>query len=76
VVAAGGDGTINAIATSLGGYAIVQALKDDEIQAAQVIEPRVLRHIALAMVRTGEVTLSIRTVMQEVPSVARQLGLC
>lgn len=59
----------------LGGYAIAQALKDGEIQAAQVVEPRVLRHIALAMARTGEVTLAMRTVMQEVQSVARQLGL-
>lgn len=59
----------------LGGYAIAQALKDSEIQAAQVVEPRVLRHIALAMARTGEVTLAMRTVMQEVQSVARQLGL-
>ena len=59
----------------LGGYAIGQALKDGEIQAAQVVEPRVLRHIALAMARTGEVTLAMRTVMQEVQSVARQLGL-
>ena len=59
----------------LGGYAIGQALKDGEIQAAQVVEPRVLRHIALAMARTGEVTLAMRTVMQEAQSVARQLGL-
>jgi LysR family transcriptional regulator, nitrogen assimilation regulatory protein len=59
----------------LGGYAIAQAFKDGEIQAAQVIEPRVLRHIALAWGRSGEVTLAMRTVMQEAQLVAGQLAL-
>lgn len=59
----------------LGGYAISQALKEGGIQAAQVVEPRVLRHIALALGRTGEVTLAMRTVMQEAQSVAMQLAL-
>jgi LysR family transcriptional regulator, nitrogen assimilation regulatory protein len=59
----------------LGGYAIAQSLKGGEIQAAQVVEPKVLRHIALAMARTGEVTLAMRTVMQEAQSVAKRLTL-
>lgn len=59
----------------LGGYAISQALKEDDIQASQVVEPRVLRHVALTLGRTGEVTLAMRTVMQEVQLVARQLEL-
>jgi LysR family transcriptional regulator, nitrogen assimilation regulatory protein len=59
----------------LGGYAIAQSLKSAEVQAAQVVEPRVLRHISLALGRTGEVTLAMRTVMQEARSVAKQLAL-
>lgn len=59
----------------LGSYAIARALRDGEIQAAQVVEPSVLRHISLALGRSGEVTLAMRTVMQEAQSVARQLAL-
>ena len=59
----------------LGGYAISQALKAGDIQASQVVEPRVLRHVALTLARAGEVTLAMRTVMQEAQSVAHGLTL-
>jgi LysR family nitrogen assimilation transcriptional regulator len=59
----------------LGGYAISQALKEGSVQASQVIEPKVLRHVALMLGRTGEVTLAMRTVMQEAQLVARGLAL-
>jgi hypothetical protein len=50
-------------------------VKGGKIHAAHVVKPKVLRHIALAMARTGEVTLAMRTVMQEAQSVAKRLTL-
>ena len=57
----------------LGGYAIARSLAQQEIQAARVVEPTVTRHIALALARTGETTLAMRTVMLEAQAVAQTL---
>jgi LysR family transcriptional regulator, nitrogen assimilation regulatory protein len=57
----------------LGGYAIAQPLAQQEIQAARVVEPGIARHIALALARNGEITLAMRTVMQEAQAVSKTL---
>jgi LysR family transcriptional regulator, nitrogen assimilation regulatory protein len=48
----------------LGPYAITAAAKERRLQAAKLVEPVVMRHIALAMSRHGVMTLACRTVMQ------------
>jgi LysR family transcriptional regulator, nitrogen assimilation regulatory protein len=58
----------------LGGYAITQALHAGSIQASRVTDPSITRHIALALARTGEATLAMRTVMQQAQEVAQQLS--
>jgi LysR family transcriptional regulator, nitrogen assimilation regulatory protein len=58
----------------LGGYAITQALQAGSIQASRVTDPSITRHIALALARTGEATLAMRTVMQQAQEVAQQLS--
>ena len=57
----------------LGGYAIADALARGEVQAARVVEPSVKRHAALAFSRTGEMSLAMRTVMNEIQSVAQNM---
>lgn len=58
----------------LGGYAIPDAVARGRIQAARVIQPRVSRHAALALSRTGELTLAMRTVMQHAQAMAKLLN--
>lgn len=48
----------------LGPYAITAASKERRLQAAKLVDPVVMRHIALAMSRHGVMTLACRTVMQ------------
>jgi LysR family transcriptional regulator, nitrogen assimilation regulatory protein len=58
IVAAGGMYAL------LGPYAISAATKVAPLQATQVINPVIHRHIALAMSRHGELTHACKTVMQ------------
>ena len=57
----------------LGGYAIEESLRKRDIQASRVIEPSINRHITLALARHGEITLAMRTVMQEAQALARDM---
>jgi len=55
------DGGVHAL---LGPYAVAAAGKECRLQASQLVDPTVVRHIALAISRHGELTLACRTVMQ------------
>ena len=55
------DGGVYAL---LGPYAIAAAAKECRLQAARLVNPEIIRHIALAMSRHGELTLACKTVMQ------------
>ncbi len=55
----------------LGGYAIEESLAKGEIQATRVTEPSITRHVALALAKHGEITLAMRTVMQEAQTLAQ-----
>lgn len=48
----------------LGQYAIANASKSLPLQASKLVEPVVIRHIALAMSRHGQLTPACRAVMQ------------
>lgn len=67
MVSTGAPGSLYAL---LGGYAIEDALKAGKIQASRVVEPVITRHVALALARTGPLTLAMRTVMHEAQRVA------
>ena len=58
----------------LGGYAIPDAVARGRIQAARVTQPRVSRHAALALSRSGELTLAMRAVMQQTQALAKSLN--
>jgi LysR family transcriptional regulator, nitrogen assimilation regulatory protein len=58
----------------LGGYAIGEALAHGQVQASRVVEPRVTRHVSLALSRTGEVNLAMRTVIEEAKQLAKTLA--
>ena len=62
------DGGVHAL---LGPYAIAAASKVYRIQSSKVVHPTILRHIALAMSRHGELTLACKTVMQETRDIAK-----
>jgi LysR family transcriptional regulator, nitrogen assimilation regulatory protein len=57
----------------LGGYAIGEALAQGQVQASRVVEPRVTRHVSLALSRTGEVNLAMRTVIEEAKQLSKTL---
>ncbi|HMS27922.1 MAG TPA: LysR family transcriptional regulator [Burkholderiaceae bacterium] len=59
----------------LGPYAIDAALKSDAIQAVPLVDPSIIRHVALSLSRHGELTLACRTVMRELQSIAKNLPL-
>ena len=58
----------------LGGYAIEEAVARGQVQASSVVEPRITRHISLALSRTGELTLAMRTVIEQAKLLARALA--
>jgi LysR family transcriptional regulator, nitrogen assimilation regulatory protein len=62
------DGEIYAL---LGPYAIAAASKECRIRSSKVVDPTIVRHIALAMSRHGELTLACRTVMRETQEIAK-----
>jgi len=64
IVAGGG------IYALLGPYAIAAAQRNCRLLAAKIVNPSVMRHIALGMSRYGKMTLACRTVMQ----IARQIA--
>ncbi len=49
----------------LGSNAIAAASKSVQFQASKLVRPTVLRYLAVAMARTGEMSLAGRTVMHE-----------
>jgi DNA-binding transcriptional LysR family regulator len=57
----------------LGPYAIADASRDCALQSSKLVDPIVLRHIALALSRHGEMTLACRTVMQLIKEIACSL---
>lgn len=69
IVAAGG------VYALLGPYAIDAAVKDRKLQATQIVEPAITRHVALAMSRHGELTLACRTVMRELQDISNTLSV-
>jgi DNA-binding transcriptional LysR family regulator len=66
------DGGVYAL---LGPYAIADASKDSRLQSSKLVDPDVLRHIALAMTRHGELTLACRTVMQLTKEIAQSIAV-
>jgi DNA-binding transcriptional LysR family regulator len=56
----------------LGPYAIAGAAKSLGLQSSAIVEPQLLRHIALAVSQHGPLTLAGRTVMQLVKEVAQE----
>jgi LysR family nitrogen assimilation transcriptional regulator len=57
----------------LGPYASTSASKEYGLQASQIVNPILRRHIALAMSPHGELTLASRAVMQVVQEIAKSL---
>ncbi|SEI85217.1 DNA-binding transcriptional regulator, LysR family [Azotobacter beijerinckii] len=55
----------------LGPYAISAAPERAILQSSRIVNPDVLRHLALAMSRHGELTLACRTVMQLIQEIAK-----
>jgi len=62
------DGGVYAL---LGPYAISAGMKNLRLQSSRVVKPGVIRHIALAMSRYGELTLAARTVIEVLREIAR-----
>jgi LysR family transcriptional regulator, nitrogen assimilation regulatory protein len=58
----------------LGPYAVAAASKDCRLQSSKLVAPLVIRHIALAMSRHGNLTLACRTVMQTTQEIAKSGG--
>jgi len=55
----------------LGSYAVAAASKERRLQSSKLVDPIVIRHIALAMSRHGSLTLACRTVMQVVRDIVK-----
>lgn len=58
----------------LGPYALAAARKTLPVRGARVINPRIHRHIVLAMSPHGETTLACKTVMRTLREVVQALG--
>jgi DNA-binding transcriptional LysR family regulator len=56
----------------LGPYAIAGATRSLQLQSSAIVEPQLLRHIALAVSQQGPLTLAGKTVMQLVRDVANE----
>jgi DNA-binding transcriptional LysR family regulator len=56
----------------LGPYAIAGATRSLALQSSAIVEPQLLRHIALAVSQQGPLTLAGKTVMQLVKEVANE----
>lgn len=65
------DGSAYAL---LGPYAIAAAARECRLQSSMLVDPVVLRHIALAMSLHGELTLACRAVMQVTQEIASMSG--
>ncbi|MEO6293794.1 MAG: LysR family transcriptional regulator [Burkholderiaceae bacterium] len=59
----------------LGPYAIDAAVKDNQLQAAQLVKPVITRHVALAMSPHGELSLACRAVMRELQDISNTLPM-
>jgi DNA-binding transcriptional LysR family regulator len=57
----------------LGTNAVVAASKSVQFQASKLVKPNVLRYLAVAMARNGEMSLAGRTVMHELQSIGASL---
>jgi LysR family nitrogen assimilation transcriptional regulator len=55
----------------LGRYAATAASKDLPVRAARIVDPTIKRSIALAMSKHGELTLAMRSVMNETRDIVR-----
>ena len=62
------DGGVYAL---LEPYAIAGASPDCRLQSSRLVDPTIIRHIALAMSRHGELTLACRTVTRETQQIAK-----
>ena len=62
------DGGVYAL---LGPYAIGAGMKNLRLQSSRIAKPGVIRHIALAMSRHGELTLAARTVIESLREIAK-----
>lgn len=59
----------------LGSYAIDVARHQHRIQAARLVDPPIVRHIALALARTGQLSPATRAVMQAALALAQEMSL-
>ena len=59
----------------LGSYAIDVARSQHRFQAARLVDPPIVRHIALALARTGPLSPATRAVMQESLALAQEMSL-
>ena len=59
----------------LGSYAIDVARSQHRFQAARLVDPPIVRHIALALARTGQLSPATRAVMQEALALAKEMSL-
>jgi LysR family transcriptional regulator, nitrogen assimilation regulatory protein len=59
----------------LGSYAIEVARSQHRFQAARLVDPPIVRHIALAVARAGQISPATRAVMQEAQALAAETSL-